>query len=160
MPPGERPAEALARGGGERFIRTLEDPLAADVDPGTGRHLAVHHQSGGVELAELLPGRPLRHQVGVGEQHPRRALVRLEHRDRLTGLDEQRLVVAETAQLTLDRVVARPVARRLADPAVDDELGRVLGDIGVQVVAQHPQRGLLGPAAAFESGGDAHGAAR
>jgi hypothetical protein len=30
----------------------------------------------------------------------------------------------------------------------------------MQVVVQHPQRGLLGPAAAFKTWGDAHGAAR
>ncbi len=145
QPAGERAAEALARGGGERLIGALEDALAADVDPRAGGHLAVHHQPGGIELAKRLPRRPLRDQVGVGDQHPRRLIVGLEHRHRLARLDDQRLGVPEPAQLPLDRVKRRPVARRLADPAVDDELVGLLGDVGMQVVVQHPQRRLLLP---------------
>jgi len=86
--------------------------------------------------------------------------VRPEDADGLAALHEQRLVVLEPAQRGDDRVEGLPRARCAPRAAVDDELGRVLGDIGVQIVAQHPQRGLLGPAAAFNSGGDAHGAAR
>ena len=96
-PAGERAAEALARDRRERLVGALQDPLGPDVDPGPGRHLAVHHQPGGVELAEVLPGRPLRHEVRVGDQHARRVRVRLEHRHRLARLHEQRLVAARGA---------------------------------------------------------------
>src|SRR3954447_6141083 len=151
-PPGKRPAEALARDRGERLVRALEDALGADVDPRPRGHLAVHEQARGVERAELLPGRPLRHEVRVGDQHARRLLVRLEDRDRLARLDEQRLALAERRELALDRREARLVARGLADPAVDDEVLRALGDVGMQVVLEHPQRRLLLPAAAAKVG--------
>ena len=45
--------------------------------------------------AELLPGRPVADQVGVGDQHARRPLVGAEDADRLARLHEQRLVVLE-----------------------------------------------------------------
>ena len=52
-PPAQRPAEVLARELRERLVGALEDPLGADVDPGPGGHLAVHHQA----LASRGPGR-------------------------------------------------------------------------------------------------------
>ena len=45
-----------------------------------------------------------------------------------------------------DRVEALPVARGAADAAVDDELLRILGDLGIEVVLDHPQRGFGEPA--------------
>jgi hypothetical protein len=146
-PAAQRAAEALARERGERLVRALQDPLGPDVDPGPGGHLAVHHQPGRIELAERVPRGPLRHEVGVRDQHARGVRVGLEHADRLAGLHEQRFVVLEPRELGLDRVKARLVARCLADPAVDHEILRPLGDVRMQVVLQHPQRGLLPPAA-------------
>ena len=146
----EGAVEALAGGGREGLVRALEDPLGPDVDPGPGRHLAVHHQPGGVELAEVLPGRPVGDEVGVGDEHARRRLVRLDDGDGLARLDEQRLVVAEALELAPDRLVAGAVARGLADPAVDDELVGLLGDVGVEVVLEHAQGRLLLPAAAAQ----------
>jgi hypothetical protein len=35
---------------------------------------------------EVLPGRPVRHEVRVGDQHARRVHVRAENTDRLAGL--------------------------------------------------------------------------
>ena len=45
----------------------------------------------------MLPGRPVRHEVGVGDQHARRVGMGAEHADRLARLDQQRLVVLELA---------------------------------------------------------------
>ena len=87
-----------------------------------------------------------RHQVGVGEQHPGRPLVRPEDADRPARLHQHRLVVLERGQRPDQRVVARPVAGGLAGAAVDDQVLRALGDVRVQVVLQHPHRGLLRPA--------------
>ena len=99
----QRAAEALARDRGERLVGALQDPLAPDVDPGARGHLPVHHQPGRVELAELLPRRPVGDEVRVGDQHARGALVGLEHGHRLARLHEQRLVVAQRHQLAADR---------------------------------------------------------
>ena len=89
----QRAAEAAARDLGEALVGALHDPLAADVDPRAGGHLPVHRQPQLLEAAELLPRRPLGHQVGVGDQHPRRPLVGAKDADRLARLHQQRLVV-------------------------------------------------------------------
>ena len=146
--PGEIAAVVLPPRLDEGLVGALDDALAADVDPRARRHLAVHHQALAVELVEVLPRRPLRHQVRVGDQDARRIDRRAEHADGLAGLDEQRLVLAERAQRLQDRLEARPVARRLADAAVDDERVGVLGDLGVEVVLDHPVRRFDQPVAA------------
>ena len=140
----------LAAGFDEGLEGALHDALAADVDPAAGRHLAVHEQALAVELVEVLPVGPLRHQVRVGEQHARRVRVRLEHADRLARLDQQRLVVVQLLQRREDLVEAGPVARRAADAAVDHQVLRVLGHFGVEVVLQHAVGGFGEPALAGE----------
>ena len=55
---------------------------------------------------------------------------------------------AEAPQLADDGVERRPRARRPARPAVDDQVVGPLGDLGVEVVHEHPQGRLLLPAAA------------
>jgi hypothetical protein len=141
-----------AAGGGEGLVGALQDALGADVDPRPGGHLAVHHQALAIELAEVLPGGPAADQVGVGDQHPRRLVVGLPHADRRPDCTKQRLVALEPPQLAHDRVVVGPRPRRLAEPAVDDQLARALGDVGIEVVHQHAQRGLLRPALARQLG--------
>ncbi len=81
----------------EGLVGALHDALAADIDPGARRHLAVHHQALAIELVEMVPGRPMRHQVGIGDQHARRVLVGAEHADRLARLHQQRLVAPPAA---------------------------------------------------------------
>ncbi len=63
----------------EGLVRPLHDALAADVDPRACRHLAVHGEALAVELVEMLPGRPVRHQIGIGDEHARRIGVGREH---------------------------------------------------------------------------------
>ena len=129
----------------ERLVGALHDALAADVDPRAGGHLAVHHQALAIELVEMVPGAPVRHQVRVGNQHARCIGVGAEDADRLARLHQQRLVGLELPQRCDDAVEALPVAGGAADAAVDDELARALGDDRVEVVHQHPQRGLGEP---------------
>ena len=146
--PGQRAAVAPAGDLGEALVGPLHDALAADVDPGAGGHLPVHRQPLGFELAELVPVVPVADQVRVGDQDARRPLVGAHHADRLARLDEQRLVVLQRLQRADDRVVGLPGARRAAGAAVDDEVLGALGDGRVEVVHQHPHRGLLRPALA------------
>ena len=148
----ERAAEVLARGLREGLVGALQDALGADVDPGARGHLAVHHQALAVELVEVLPGGPGRDQHRVRDEHARRVGVGPEDADRLARLHEQRLVVLQRAQAADDRVEALPVARGLADAAVDDEVLGPLRHLGVEVVHEHAQRGLLLPGLAGERG--------
>jgi hypothetical protein len=127
----------LAAGLDEGLEGALHDALAADVDPAAGRHLAVHEQALAVEFVEVLPVRPLGHEVGVGQQHARGVGMRLEHAHGLARLHEQGFVVVQIAQAGQDLVEASPVARGAADAAVDHEVLRALGHFGVEVVLHH-----------------------
>ena len=150
--PGERAAEAPAGDLGEALVRALEDALRADVDPRAGRHLPVHRETEVLEATELGPRRPVGHEVRVGDEHPRRPLVGPEHADGLARLHEHRLVVGERAQRAAHGVERLPRAGGAARPSVDDEVVGTLGDVGVEVVLEHPERRLLRPASAAQLG--------
>ena len=158
----ERAAEALGRDRGEGLVGALQDPLGADVDPRAGRHLAVHREPEVLEAAELRPVGPVPDEIGVGDEHARRPFMGAEDADRSPGLHEHRLVVGERGERANHRVEGAPVTRRATRAAVDDELVRVLRDLGVEVVLQHAQRCLLRPASSGEGGaargGDGAGA--
>ena len=145
---GQRSAEPFGRDRGERLVGALQDALGADVDPGARGHLAVHGQAEVLQAAELLPGRPLRDQVGVGDEHPRRPFVRSQHADRLAGLDEEGLVIVEVLERGDDRRVGLPAPGGAAGAAVDDELVGMFGHLRIEVVHQHAHRGFLRPALA------------
>ena len=53
--PSRLPPKCLRASFGEGFVGALHDSLAADVDPGAGGHLAVHHQALSFELVEIPP---------------------------------------------------------------------------------------------------------
>ena len=143
---GEIALKMFSPGRGERFVSALQNSLRADVDPASGGHLAVHHQAGAVELVEMLPVVPVPDEIRIRDQHARRIGVRAENSHRLAGLHEQRFVVFERAKRRDDGVKAFPVARRFAAPAVDDQIFGLFGDLGIEVVHQHAQRGFLLPA--------------
>ena len=146
QPALERAAEVLARRLREGLVRALQDPLRADVDPGPGRHLAVHHQALAIELVEVVPGGPVGDEHRVRDEDARCVGVRAEHPDRLARLYEQRLVVPQPAQRGHDGVEALPVTCGTANATVDHQLFRVLGDFRVEVVHQHAQRCFSQPA--------------
>ena len=152
QPAGERATEALFRDRRERLVRALHDALRADVDPRARGHLPVHRETERLEPPELVPGRPVRHQVRVREQHPGRHRVRAEDARRPPRLDEQRLVVAEPLQGRDDPVVVVPGACGLAGATVDDEVGGILRDVRIEVVLEHPERRFLQPSPAPQLG--------
>ena len=121
----------------EGLVSALDNALGANVNPGTGGHLTVHHQSLSLELAEMLPIGPFADQVRVGNQDPGRIRSRAEDTNRLTGLDQESFVVLQLPQGPDDRVETVPIARRFAGSAVDDQFVGILRDLGVEVVHQH-----------------------
>ena len=147
--PAQRAAEVLAGGLGEGLVRALQDALRPDVDPRARGHLAVHHQARLARARGSAPRSPTCRRGSSwrsGRAAPTGASAATP-----TGLPDWTSSVsssAEAAQLADDRVEGGPAARRPAGPAVDDEVVGVLGDLGVQVVHEHPQGGLLLPAAA------------
>jgi hypothetical protein len=138
-------AEVLASARGEGLVGALHDALGADVDPRAGGHLAVHRQAEGLEALVLGERRPLRDEQAVGEEHARRVLVGFKDALGAAALDEEGLVVAEVAEAGDDAVIVGPRASGLAGAAIDDEVGGVLGHVGVEVVHQHAEGGLLRP---------------
>ena len=146
----QRPTKVLAGQLGKGFVRALENSLRPDVDPRAGRHLPVHREPGSLEAAEVVPVRPLADEIRVGDEDARRPFARPEHADRLAGLDEQRFVVLESAQLADDRVESVPAPRRAAGSAVDHEIVGPLGNLGIEVVHEHPQGRFLNPALAAQ----------
>ena len=142
---GEIAAEVASAHLGEGLVGALHDSLAADVNPGTSRHLAIHGEAEPVELVEMLPGRPVRHQIRIGDEYARCIGVGLEHAHRLAGLNQQGLLKPERLQGLDDAIEAIPIACGAADAAVHHEFGGILGDLGVEVVHEHAQRRLGGP---------------
>ncbi len=143
-------AEVLPRARRERLVRTLDDPLRADVGPATGRHLPVHREAESLELVERLPVGPLRHEVRVRDQDPRRVPMRPEDRHGLAALHDERLVVPKALERFDDAVERIPVPRSLPRAAVDDELVRLLRVL--EVVLEHAQDRFLAPALAPQAG--------
>src|SRR5207249_1170818 len=113
--------------------------------PRSRRHLAVHRQSGIFEPAELLPRRPPRDDECIGDEHSRRPFVSAKNADGFSGLDEEGLVLLEARERREDAVERGPRACGATGPAVDDEILGALRHVGVEVVLDHAERGLLRP---------------
>ncbi len=71
--------------------------------------------------------------------------MRAEHRDGLSRLDDERLVVLETLERIDDRFEGFPAARRATGSAVDDQLVGSFRNLGIEVVHQHAQCRFLRP---------------
>ena len=152
QPAREAAAEVAPAHGGQRFVSALQDSLRADVDPAARGHLPVHRQSTILEIAEGLERRPRRYEQRIGDEHARGVVVRPEDADGFPRLHEQRLVVVEGAERRDDRVECGPAARGTARAAVHHQILRAFGDVGIEVVHEHPQGGFLRPALARASG--------
>ena len=135
--PGEITAEVFLTHGDEGLVGALHDALTADVNPGTGRHLPVHHQTLAVQFIKMLPVRPLGNQVGIGDQNARGVHVGTKDANRFAGLNQQGLVFFEFLEHRDDPVETLPVTCRAADTAIDHQRLRVLRDLRVEVIHQH-----------------------
>ena len=141
----------LARGG-ERLEGALEDPLRADVDPAarpsSGRTSSGRApRAGGTPPTSPSAARAARSRSG---RAARRGCVRKTP----TGLPLWTSSVSSSPRVSSERTIARRQSwfrAALPGAAVDDELGRPLGDLRVEVVQQHPQRRLRLPERAFSS---------
>ena len=128
------------------FKGPLNDSLAANVNPRAGSHLSVHRQPHALEAIELGVVVPLSHEIRVRDQDPRRFIVRPEFADRFSRLDQKRFVILQCAQRAYDCIERVPAPRGAACATVNDELIRILCDLGIEIVHQHPHRRFLMPA--------------
>src|SRR5437763_1948284 len=76
--------------------------------------------------------------------------MRFEDCDRLAALHQQRFVVLQTFERADDRIECLPRTRRAAVSAVDDQIVRTFGHVGIEIVHQHTERGFLRPGLARE----------
>ena len=95
---------------------------------------------------EFVARCPVRHQIGIGDENPRRMRKRPEDADRFAGLDKQSLVVLQVSQRANDRVISLPASCGPAGASIDNKLARVLRDLFVEVVHEHPHGRFLLPA--------------
>src|SRR5437588_6455284 len=135
----------LSTRSGKSFICSLHNSLAADVDPRAGCHLPVHRQAHSLEAIELRVVVPLADKICVRDEDAWCFIVCPEFAHRFARLDEQRLVILELAQRANNRVERLPTSGSAARSAVDDQLFRILSDIRIEIVHQHPHCGFLVP---------------
>ena len=76
--------------------------------------------------------------------------MRAEDAHWFAGLDQQGFVALQARERLEDAVERGPRARRAARAAVHDEIFRALGDVGVEVVLDHAECGLLRPGEAVQ----------
>ena len=130
----------LAARFGKRLIGALHNALGADVNPRPGGHLAIHRQTLFIQFVEMVPSCPMRHQIGIGDQHARSIFVGAKYAHRFARLHQQGFIIIQIAQGGDDFIKILPRARGAADAAIHHQFMRVFGHIGMQVVHQHPHR--------------------
>ena len=149
----QRSAEMLARRRRERLVGALHDSLGADVDPRAGRHLAVHRQAELLRAVEFGPSStscPPGWQLAIRTRGAYSCV-----RKTPTGLPDCTSRVSSFSSACSDahdRVEACPVPRGPSRAAVDDQIVGAFGDLGVEIVHQHPERRFLMPSFAASVG--------
>ena len=151
--PGQRAAVAAPGDLGEALVRALDDALACRCRSTSPRSSARTSSARAPRGGGTRPRSPSRAR-GWSWRSARAAPTRCV-RKTPTGLPDWTSSVSSSSQRLQradDRVEGLPRARGAAGPAVDDEVLRALGHVGVEVVHQHPQGRLLRPAAAGQLG--------
>src|SRR5437762_2214760 len=132
-------------GSGKSFKGTLNNPLAADVNPRARSHLSVHRQSHPLEPIELGVVVPLPDEIGVGDQDARCFIVGPEFADRLSRLNEKSFVVFELAQRSNKCIESFPASDGATRSTVNNQLIGIFCDVRIEIVHQHPHGGFLMP---------------
>ena len=96
------------------------------------------------ESIKILGLGPLADHVAIGHDDHRGLGRSLHQADRLSRLDDKRLILIHGGQCTHDGIICGLVARRLPECCVDDEVFRVFTDS--QHVFHKAQQGFLPPA--------------
>ena len=120
----------------------MDDALGADVHPAAGGHLTVvgnAERGSAVEVLLVIEGTD--HQA-VGDDDARSHLVGVEEAQRMTGHDDEGLLIGQLLEVLLDQTVLHPVLADLAGLTVGDELIGIESDVEVEVVVDHDLNGL------------------
>ena len=68
------------------LVGTLYNALRTDIDPGTGRHLSVHHQAFLFQFGKMFPVGPVGYQLRIADQYPGRVFMGFEYTHRFARL--------------------------------------------------------------------------
>ncbi len=133
--------------GDERLVRALQDALRADVDPRARGHLPVHDQArapraGGTR--PTWPTRPDEVRVRDAARAARPGACGSGPRPCPTARGASRRPPSSRSSRD-DHVERLHERAALPGAAVDDEIVGALRHLGVEVVVEHPERGLLDP---------------
>ena len=132
--PLQRSAKMLPCALRKRLIRSLHNPLRANIDPRSGRHLPVHRKPHRIQPPKLIPRRPSRHQMRIRNQHPRRLLMRPKHSNRLPALHQQRFIILQPLQRTHNPMITLPIPRRLPPAAIHNQILRPFRHLRIQII--------------------------
>ena len=130
----------MAGHGAKGFVSSLYDALRANVDPGTGGHLAIHHQAFFIQFVEMFPVAPIWNKVGICDDYPWCSRMSFEDPHGFAALHQQCFISLQSRQCFHNFVIARPVSCSAADAAVDHQRFRMFCHLGVKVIHQHAQR--------------------
>ena len=137
-----RNAQFEASGIKEGIERAVHNALRTDVHPPAGGHLPVvghAHLHGGVPVF-LIVVKP--HHQSIGDDNTRCVGFRLEQAQRVSALNNQRLVARQQLQVLLDKTVLHPVLAHLPGLAIRHQFVRIKGDVETQVVVYHHLKSL------------------
>ena len=125
------------------------DALWTDVHPAAGGHLTVVGNTQSSSAVEgFLVIEHTNHQT-VGDDNTRGGLVGFKQTQRVTGFNDQRLVIGEHLEIFFDQTVLHPVLADLTGFTVGGQLVRIQGNVKVQVVVDHDLESLAFDAVAF-----------
>ena len=149
--PAQGAAEMLAGRLGERLVGALQDALRPDVDPrarrSSGRTSSGPSRSSSRKTSQVAH-LPTRFELAMRTRGAHGCV-----RTTPTGLPDWMSSVSSPSSRRSSRTMASNASQRTGGstgPAVDDEVVGVLGDLRIEVVHEHPERGFLLPAAAAE----------
>ena len=151
--PGQRAAEAPPGDLGEALVGALHDPLACRCRSTTRRSSARTSSARAPRAGGTRPRSPTRARGSSWRSAPA-APTRACGTRRPACPTARAASRRPRASRSVRTIASNASHERAARPgaAVDDEVVGALGDLGVEVVHQHPQRGLLRPALAGELG--------
>ena len=136
----------------KRLVGALQNPLCANVNPRSRRHLPVHDEPELLETTKFVPVGKTSHEVRICNQNPRRIGMCTYATNRFARLNKKRLVVFELLQFTHDDIERFPRPRRFTRAAVHDEVFRTFSNLWIEIVLKHSKRCFLKPSFARKSG--------
>ena len=124
----------------------MHDALRADVHVAAGGHLAVLRHAQGVEALPIVRLAVVGDHHPVGHHHARGVGVAGEEAERMAAVHHQGLLIGHLRQVAHGEAILGPVLEHRAVATVGDQLVRVLGHGGIQVVLDHQHDGRRLPA--------------